>query len=78
MPESSQLGRWIMLAGIALVMVGGLVWGLSKLGLSLGRLPGDFRFERGNFSCFFPLASSIFLSVVLTVLLNLLLRWVNR
>lgn len=67
-----------MLAGAALVVVGGLVWGLSKLGLSLGRLPGDFRFERGNFSCFLPLASSIVISLVLTVLVNLILRWLNR
>jgi hypothetical protein len=67
-----------MLAGVALVVVGALVWGLSKLGLSLGRLPGDFRIERGNFTCFAPLASTIVISLLLTVLLNLILRWLNR
>lgn len=78
MPDSSQLGRWIMVAGGALVVVGALVWGLSKLGLSMGRLPGDFQFQRGSFSCFLPLASSIIISVVLTVVANLILRWLNR
>lgn len=78
MPESSQLGRWIIVAGVVLVIVGALVWGLSKLGLSLGRLPGDVRLERGNFSCFLPLASSIIISLVLTILANLILRWLNR
>lgn len=78
MPESSQLGRWIMILGVGVFLAGALVWGLSKLGLSLGRLPGDFRIERGNLSCFFPLASSIFFSLLITLIINLILRSLNK
>ena len=74
MPESSQIGRWIMIIGVGLFLAGALVWGLSKLGFSLGRLPGDFTFQRGSLSCMFPLASSIVFSLLITLILNLILR----
>ncbi len=72
------MGRWIILAGIGLVVFGGLLWFLGRTGLPLGRLPGDIRIEREGFTCFFPLASSILLSLILTIALNLLARWLNR
>jgi hypothetical protein len=70
----SQLGKWIMVAGLALVVVGGLFWLLARAGLPLGQLPGDFHFERGNLTCFFPLASMLLLSLLLTLAINLLQR----
>ena len=74
MSDLSTLARWIILAGLALTAVGGLLWLLGRSGLPLGRLPGDFRFEMGNISCFVPLATSLFLSLALTLILNLLVR----
>ena len=59
------LGGVILLAGIALTAFGGL---------GLGRLPGDFVYRRGNFTFFFPLATSILLSIVLSLLLWLFRR----
>jgi hypothetical protein len=44
----------------------------------LGRLPGDFRFQTGNITCMIPLATSILLSVVLTILLNVIVRLLNK
>jgi len=44
---------------------------LMTLGLPLGRLPGDFAFKRGNFSFYFPLATSILASIILTLLMML-------
>jgi hypothetical protein len=41
-------------------------------------LPGDLRFHTGSFTCFVPLASSILVSIVLTLLLNLIARWMSR
>jgi len=60
------LGLLIALAGVVLMLVGRVPW--------LGRLPGDIHFQRGNFSFYFPLATSLLLSVVLTVLLYIIGR----
>jgi hypothetical protein len=46
--------------------------------LPLGRLPGDFRFGAGPFTCFFPLATSILISLVLTIALTLIARILSR
>jgi hypothetical protein len=55
------LGLLIALAGVVLMFVGRVPW--------LGRLPGDIHIERGHFSFYFPLATSLLLSIVLTLLL---------
>jgi len=66
------MGRWLALFGIALVVLG-LAWPwLSKLGL--GRLPGDLRIEREGFGFYFPLTTSLIVSIVLTLLLWLFRR----
>ncbi len=69
----SDLGKFIMLAGAVLLILGGLIWLAGRIPL-LGHLPGDIRLQRGNVSCFFPLMTMIIVSVLLTVVLNLLLR----
>ena len=62
-----QPARMLILAGLALVAVGVLWMVGEKLGL--GRLPGDLVVKRKNFGFYFPLATSILVSIVLTVLL---------
>jgi hypothetical protein len=74
MPDLTSLARWLILAGLLLAGIGGLLWVVSRLGLPLGRLPGDFRFQAGGVTCFLPLASSILLSLLLTLVLNLIAR----
>ena len=59
-------GLLITAAGVVLVLVGRVPW--------IGRLPGDIHIERGNFTFYFPLATSLLLSVVLTLVLYLLGR----
>ncbi len=71
------LGRWLMLLGALLFLIGGLLVLLARWGFPLGHLPGDFVFRRGNVTCVFPLATSILVSVALTVILNLLARWLK-
>ena len=70
----SQLGKWIVIAGFGLVALGALLWLAGKAGLPLGRLPGDLRFERENFSVYFPVVTCIILSIILTLLLNVIPR----
>lgn len=74
----SDFGRLLILCGVVLVVVGGLLLLLPRLGIQLGKLPGDLRFESGPFTCFIPIATSIILSILLTLGLNLLGRFFNR
>ena len=78
MPDAATAGKWIVLVGLGLALLGGLVWLAGRLGLPLGRLPGDISIQNGNFSFYFPCASSILISLVLTILVNLVLRLVRR
>jgi predicted MFS family arabinose efflux permease len=73
-----QIGRGIMILGAVLLVVGGGVYLAGKFGVPLGRLPGDIRIERENFTCVFPLATMILVSVLLTIVLNLLTKWLNK
>lgn len=70
------VGKLVMIVGGGLVLLGGLLWLLSKVPL-LGHLPGDIRIERPGFTCLIPLASSIILSILLTILLNIVIQIVR-
>jgi hypothetical protein len=61
------MGRFLILAGLLIAGIGFLM----TLGIPIGRLPGDFSFRRGNFSFYFPLATSIIASIILTLLMML-------
>lgn len=71
--ELQNLGKMVVLAGVFLVIFGLLLMFSNKLPF-IGKLPGDFVFKRDNFSFYFPLATSIILSIILTLVLNFLLR----
>ena len=61
------MNRWLVIAGLLLVGIG-LLWPwLSKL--PLGRLPGDIAVQRDGFSFYFPLMTSLVISVLLSLLL---------
>jgi hypothetical protein len=72
------IARYLMLGGIALFLIGGGVYLAAKLGIPLGRLPGDIRIEGENGTFYFPLASSVLVSVVLTILLNFIVRLLRK
>jgi hypothetical protein len=76
--DLSSLGKGILAMGLLLVVVGGMLWLLSRTGLPLGRLPGDIRIEGERLSCYAPIATMIILSIVLTILLNVIIRLLNR
>ena len=64
-----DLGRTLIFLGLLLVVVGVVVLGFNRLNLPLGRLPGDFTWRGRGWSLSFPLATSILISVLLSVLL---------
>ncbi len=74
---ASQIGRWLVILGAVILVAGVVVWGLARLNLPLGRLPGDLNFGGENFRVSIPLATSIVLSIVLTVVLNVVI-WLWR
>jgi hypothetical protein len=73
MQNFDSLGRWIVIAGIALVVIGGLVWLLSKIP-GVSQLPGTLKIQLGSFTCVFPVLASIILSILLTIVLNVIAR----
>jgi hypothetical protein len=70
----AEMGRMLVVFGIALVVIGGLVMLLGRTGLPLGRLPGDVLYRGKNTTFYFPLASCILISVVLSIVLFLIGR----
>ncbi|PZN06592.1 DUF2905 domain-containing protein [Thermaerobacter sp. FW80] len=68
----SEIGRWLVIMGLGLAAFGLVLWLAGRVGF--GGLPGDIVIRRGNFTFFFPLASSLVLSLLLTLVLNLLFR----
>ena len=69
----SDLGRMLIVVGIAIVVVG-VVLLLAGRVPGVGRLPGDIYVQRGNWSFYFPLGTSIVLSLLLTLVLWLVGR----
>jgi DUF2905 family protein len=64
------VGKLLVLLGLGITALGVLV----MLGVPFGRLPGDIFVRRGNFSFYFPLATSIILSILLTLILSFFRR----
>jgi hypothetical protein len=70
-----SLARLLILSGLFLVLAGLIVAASSRLHLPLGRLPGDISFRGRNWSVYFPLATSLIISVLLSLLLWLIGRF---
>jgi heme/copper-type cytochrome/quinol oxidase subunit 2 len=75
--QEYHFGKWFIYAGLGLIAIGLLVWLSGKMGISLGKLPGDIHVQKEKFSLHFPIATSILISIFLTILLNLIF-WLFR
>ncbi len=72
------LARIVAVFALVLLVVAGLLFLAAKFNISLGKLPGDFVFKRGNFTCAVPLVSSLLISIVITVFLNILFALLKK
>jgi len=72
MPDLGSFGKLLLIAGASIAGVGLIFLLFNKLGL--GRLPGDIFIQRENVTFYFPLATMIIVSIILTLLLNFLRR----
>jgi hypothetical protein len=69
-----QFGKLLIIMGGVAILAGLLLTFGPKLPFRLGRLPLDFHYQRENFSFYFPLGTSILISIVLTIVLALFNR----
>lgn len=60
----SEIGKLMVIVGVGLLIIGGLIWGLGKLGFR--GLPGDVRYETDQVRVYFPIVTCVVLSAVLT------------
>lgn len=71
----SDLGRLLVGLGLLVAAIGAVILLLGKTGLPLGRLPGDFTWRGRHTTVYFPLGTSILLSVVLSLIFYILSRF---
>lgn len=71
----SEMGRVLIVLGGVLIIAGAVLLIFARLHLPLGRLPGDIVYRGKNTTFYFPLATSILLSIVLSVVLYAIGRW---
>jgi uncharacterized membrane protein len=68
---NSQTGKWIIIAGILIIVIGIIIYFFHDKLNWLGKLPGDIRIEKENFRFYFPITTMIIVSVLLTLLINI-------
>jgi len=74
-----QIGKLFLILGALLLIIGLALVYLEKINIPyLGRLPGDIRIEREGFTFYFPWVTFLLLSLVLTILINIILRLFGR
>jgi hypothetical protein len=71
----SDLGKLLIGLGAVIIVAGILLVLLGRTHLPLGRLPGDFLYRGKNTTVYFPLATSVLVSIVLSILLYVVSRW---
>ena len=74
----SPIVKFFLLIGLVCLIIGGVIYLVERIGIPLGHLPGDFRIQLRNLTCFIPLATAILLSILLTVLLNVITRLLKK
>jgi len=78
MIEFESFGRLLLGLGALMIILGGVVLLMSRLSLDWNSIPGNINIQGENFACFAPLGFSCLISIVGTVVLNLLLWLANR
>lgn len=70
-----QVGKALLVIGLTVGALGAVLWFAGRMGLPLGRLPGDFAFRGKHVSVFFPLGTCILISVMLSLILYFVSRF---
>ena len=73
--KMTDLGKFLIIAGLVLVVWGFVLFGMGRANFTLGRLPGDIVYRGKRTTVYFPLATSLLVSVVLSIVLYVVGRW---
>jgi hypothetical protein len=74
MGNLEPLGRWLVVAGLAIVVIGAIVWLISRIP-GIKDIPGTLQINLGSsLTCIVPILASIVLSILLTIILNVIMR----
>jgi hypothetical protein len=71
---NSDTGKYIIIAGVMIVLLGVVIYFFHDKLSWIGRLPGDIRIERENFRFYFPITTMVIFSLVITVIIQLIKR----
>jgi Protein of unknown function (DUF2905) len=71
---NSDTGKWIIIIGVFIIVAGVIIYFFHDKLHWIGRLPGDIRIEKENFRFYFPLATMIVLSLLVTLMVNIIKR----
>ena len=71
------IGKILIIAGIVIVVLGLLIFFGARIPV-LGKLPGDIIIKKDGFSFYFPIVTLLLLSLVLTVIVNIILRFIGK
>jgi uncharacterized membrane protein len=74
---NSVFGKWLMVAGLIIMITGLVVYFFHDKLSWLGRLPGDIRIEKDNFRFYFPITTMVLISLFLSVLLRIISRFMH-
>ncbi|MEP6728519.1 MAG: DUF2905 domain-containing protein [Bacteroidota bacterium] len=72
---NAETGKWIIFTGIFIVLTGVIIYFFHDKLHWLGRLPGDIHIEKGNTRFYFPVVTMIIVSVLLTIVINIIKRF---
>jgi len=71
----AETGKWIIVAGVLIVLIGVVIYFFHDKLRWIGRLPGDIRIKRENFRFYFPFTTMLLLSVVISLLIRIIKRF---
>jgi uncharacterized membrane protein len=72
---NSDTGKWVIIIGLLIVLAGVIIYFFHDKLNWIGRLPGDIRVEKENFKFYFPLATMIVISLLLTLIVNIIRKF---
>jgi hypothetical protein len=73
-----QTAKILVLLGGVFILAGGVVYLLSRLNMNINRMPGNFVYSGENMTVYIPCAASILMSILFTVILNIIIRMMNK